>query len=150
MPSEPAGQASFNCKVWLTPLFKCSSYVENKKVREKKIKKITHLKNFYYFYFFVMLVSSVVWFESFIPFWAFLFSTFFPPSNNFWPVLFDSPIYSRIPKNRKYGLRFDQLTWFSFRLILSDAEYFNMKKNETIFLGVWGNVYVPITRIWPV
>ena len=29
-----------------------------------------------------MLVSSVVWFESFIPFWAFLFSTFFSPSNN--------------------------------------------------------------------
>ena len=44
MPSGSAGQALLHCKVWMTPLFKCSSYVENKKVREKKIKKITQKK----------------------------------------------------------------------------------------------------------
>ena len=42
MPSRPAGQALFYWKVWMTHLFNCSSYVEDKKVREKKIKKITH------------------------------------------------------------------------------------------------------------
>ena len=41
MPSRPAGQALFYWKVWMTHLFNCSSYVEDKKVREKKIRKIT-------------------------------------------------------------------------------------------------------------
>ena len=37
-------------EVWMTPLVKCLSYVENKNVREKKIKKITHVKkNFIFF-----------------------------------------------------------------------------------------------------
>ena len=42
--SCPSGRALFNREVWMTPLVKCLSYVENKNVREKKIKKITHIK----------------------------------------------------------------------------------------------------------
>ena len=59
MPSGPAGQALFYSKVWITPLFKCSSHVEDKNVCEKKVKK-DHTKNFFDKYFFVILVSPVV------------------------------------------------------------------------------------------
>ena len=81
IPSWPSGRALFNWKVWMTPLVKCLSYVENKNVREKKIKKITHTKK-NFFSCFVLLVSSVNWFENFSPIWRFLFSTFFLLPNN--------------------------------------------------------------------
>ena len=49
IPSWPSGRALFNWKVWITPLVKCLSYVKNKNVREKKIKKITHTKKNFIF-----------------------------------------------------------------------------------------------------
>jgi hypothetical protein len=50
IPSWPSGRALFSRKFWMTPLVKCLSYIENKNVREKKIKKITHTKkNFFSF-----------------------------------------------------------------------------------------------------
>ena len=58
IPSWPSGQALFEGKVWMTPLFKCLSYVENKNVREKKIKKITHIKNFFIFVSFCSCLRS--------------------------------------------------------------------------------------------
>ena len=43
----------------------------------RKKNKKDHTKIYFYFIFFVMLVSLVVRFQNFIPFWPFLFSTFF-------------------------------------------------------------------------
>ena len=74
MPSGRTDQALFHWKVWMIPVFECSGYVEDKKVRKKD--KKDH-RNFFIFIDFVMLVSPVVRFERFIPFWTFLFSSFF-------------------------------------------------------------------------
>ena len=64
----------------MTQLFKCSSYVENKKVREKKIKKIT--QKFFLFLFFrnARVVSRVIW--KFHPVLSISIFNFFSPSNN--------------------------------------------------------------------
>ena len=54
-------------------LFKLCRRQKSPRKKDKK----DHTKIFFNFFFFVMLVSSVVRFENFIPFWPFLFSTFF-------------------------------------------------------------------------
>ena len=46
-----------------------------KSPRKKDKNDNTHL--FFYIYFFVMLMSPIVWFERFIPFWTFYFHLFF-------------------------------------------------------------------------
>ena len=81
MPTRPAGQALCNWKVWMTPLFKCSSYVEDKKVREKKLKKIT--RNFFLFYFFRNACVTSRAISKFHPVLTIsIFNFCFPPNNS--------------------------------------------------------------------
>ena len=57
-PSWPSDRALFNWEVWITPLVKCLSYVKNKNVREKKIKKITHTKKNFIFVSYCLCLRS--------------------------------------------------------------------------------------------
>ena len=80
MPSGPAGQALVYCEVWTTQLFKSSSYVENKKVREKKIKKITQKIFFIFIFRNARVVSRAIW--KFHPVLSNYIINFFFLSNN--------------------------------------------------------------------
>ena len=73
----------FTGKFEWSRLFKCSSYVEDKKVREKKIKKITQVNVNFLFLFFrnARVVSRPIW--EFHPVLSIsIFNDFFFPSNN--------------------------------------------------------------------
>ena len=64
----------------MTQLFKCSSYVEDKKVREKKIKKITQKIFLFLFFRNARVVSRAIW--KFHPVLSISIFNFFFPSNN--------------------------------------------------------------------
>ena len=84
IPSWPSGRALFNWKVWITPLVKCLSYVKNKNVREKKIKKITHTKKILFLFRIARVFGQLIW--KFQPdlttFYFQLFFSFSPPNNS--------------------------------------------------------------------
>ena len=61
IPSWPSGRALFEEKVWMTPLVKCLSYVENKNVREKKIKKITHIEKILFLFPIARVFGQLIW-----------------------------------------------------------------------------------------
>ena len=86
MPSGRTGKALFYWKVWRTPVFECSGYVEGKKVRKKKIKKITRIF-LYLFFRNACVTSSAIWtFHHVLNIFIFIF--FFRPKN--WEIWQDT------------------------------------------------------------
>ena len=80
IPSWPSGRALFNWKVWITPLVKCLSYVKNKNVREKKIKRSHTLKNFLFLFRIARVFGQLIW--KFQPDLTISIFNFFSPLNN--------------------------------------------------------------------
>ena len=80
IPMWPSGRALFKSKVWMTPLVKCLSYVENKNVREKKIKKFTHTKKNFFLFRIARVFGQLIW--KFQPDLTVSIFNFFSLSNN--------------------------------------------------------------------
>ena len=139
MPSGPAGQASFYWKVWSTTLFKCSSYVEDKKVREKKIKKITQNSLLFLFFRDACVVSRAIW--KFHPVLTISNFNFFSLSNN--------------STNQRHLYRTAQPYWapdkpehVAEKIDIVTFKTAEISRREKKRNNRGGNIYVPITKLW--
>ena len=133
IPSWPSGRALFNREVWMTPLVKCLSYVENKNVREKKIKKITHIEKKFFFFRNARVFGQLIW--KFQPDLTVSIFNFFSPSNNStnWGYLRLTAQSYWPPDKLKHD------AWETDILAIETAEISRrQKKNETIV----GEIYM--------
>ena len=139
IPSWPSDRALFKRKVSMTPLVKCLSYVENKNVREKKVKKITHTKKNFFFFRIARVFGQLIW--EFQPDLTVSIFNFFSPSNNstnwYYPRLTDQPYW---PPNK-----LKHVTGKTDILAIKTAEISRRQKKTK---QTWRHEPVPITKLW--
>ena len=139
IPMWPSGRALFKSKVWMTPLVKCLSYVENKNVREKKIKKFTHTEKFFFFFRIARVFGQLIW--KFQPDLTVSIFNFFSLSNNStnwcYLCLTSQPYWP--PDELKHVAGETDI------LAIKTAEISRRQKKRN---NRGGNIYVPITKLW--
>ena len=88
-----------------------------------------------------MLVSSVVSFESFIPFWAFLFSTFFS-------LRITQLIDATYVKQLNLTELPDKTEHVAEKIDIVALKTAEISRREKKRNSRGGNIYVPITKLW--